>query len=182
MYEHYRTGHTKLGFLNAETTFTLKILAIQPVFVGTALLSIFEPDMGYFFEVKEPFIALKLLQSYFCHLIQAVQTGYLAYVIHCLVGFGVYALGGPVSRSLAARRLCSPSLSQASFLQHVTSITPIKIWRHSPGCCVWGWMRCKALDAARTPEVCGAVYCVAAYCVAVYCVLRRCVSLCANCH
>ena len=73
MYEHYRTGHTKLGFLNAETTFTLKILAIQPVFVGTALLSIFQPDMGYFFEVRGPFIALKLLQSYFCHLIRAFR-------------------------------------------------------------------------------------------------------------
>ena len=29
MYEHYRTGLTKLGFMNAETNFTIKILALQ---------------------------------------------------------------------------------------------------------------------------------------------------------
>lgn len=74
MYEHYRTGLTKMGFVNAETNFTLKILLLQPVFVGTALLSLFEPDMGYFFE--------------------AFQTLTLGWVISYFVAYAVYALGG----------------------------------------------------------------------------------------
>jgi len=74
MYEHYRTGLTKLGFMNAETNFTIKILALQPVFVFTALLSLFEPDMGYFFE--------------------AIQTLMLGWVLFYLISYCVYVLGG----------------------------------------------------------------------------------------
>merc|ERR1711865_855210 len=74
MYEHYRTGLTKLGFMNAETNFTIKILAIQPVFVLTAVFTLFEPDMGYFAE--------------------AIQTLMLGWCVYRYIAYAVYALGG----------------------------------------------------------------------------------------
>jgi len=74
MCEHYRTGLTKLGFMNAETNFTIKILAIQPVFVFTAVFTLFEPDMGYFAE--------------------AIQTLMLGWCVYRYIAYAVYALGG----------------------------------------------------------------------------------------
>merc|ERR1712166_95861 len=74
MYEHFNVGKTSAGLLTCETDFTIKILAIHPIFVITAYVQLYYPDLGYVF--------------------QLIQTVYLAVAVWYLAGFAIWALGG----------------------------------------------------------------------------------------
>lgn len=74
MHEHFVLGKTKEGLTTCETNYTLKILAIHPLFTITAYISLYYPDLGYIF--------------------QLLQTTYVSLVVYWTLGYAIWALGG----------------------------------------------------------------------------------------
>merc|ERR1719506_1331410 len=76
MREHFVLGTSSAGIMSTEANFTLRILIVHPIFVVSAFITLWYPDMGYFF--------------------QFLQTAYLSAAIWYLIGYAVFCLGGPL--------------------------------------------------------------------------------------